>query len=299
MQPTDGLRVDNHKINISNIKDGEVLSYSLALIKGHIFTINTVDSPHSKCNLSLFHEDESSVVSTSEWPVQNSEFKALVDLACGKNHLTFQYGEVTLNLTVNFRKRKSAFHVSPVYIICKGHDGRFQAPSNEDNSIESACQRIATGARLIQCLTAEKLAETNLGRKTFQLDRDISETSPQCLVFHSDLSVDRARAMEAADLWEHLGRELMLSPLGIEQRKFMAFLSCTRYRAGDTGRPWQTHEEMLAMTEAHVALGGGGLALFGTGCLHTWPTRVEDVRQRFLDGTKVDTRHLMDDSCYR
>ena len=30
--------------------------------------------------------------------------------------------------------------------------------------------------------------------------------------------------------------------------------------------------QTLRLTRGHIALGGGGLALFGTGCLWTWPT---------------------------
>ena len=30
-------------------------------------------------------------------------------------------------------------------------------------------------------------------------------------------------------------------------------------------------DQVLAMTKGHIALGGGGLALFGSGCLFCWP----------------------------
>ena len=30
-------------------------------------------------------------------------------------------------------------------------------------------------------------------------------------------------------------------------------------------------DQVLAMTKGHIALGGGGLALFGSGCLYCWP----------------------------
>ncbi len=33
----------------------------------------------------------------------------------------------------------------------------------------------------------------------------------------------------------------------------------------------------------HVALGGGGLALFGVGCLWTWPTHLTQVQARLTD----------------
>lgn len=45
--------------------------------------------------------------------------------------------------------------------------------------------------------------------------------------------------------------------------------------------------------------GGGGLALFGTGSLHTWARNVDEVSQRFTDNRKIDRRKFMDDSAYR
>jgi hypothetical protein len=53
------------------------------------------------------------------------------------------------------------------------------------------------------------------------------------------------------------------------------------------------------MTKGHVALGGGGLALFGSGCLHTWPESLEHVLECFTSQEVVDWKTLMDDSAYR
>nr|CAD7430468.1 unnamed protein product [Timema monikensis] len=150
---------------------------------------------------------------------------------------------------------------------------------------------------LVSCDTAEKLDESGFGRKTFQLENDLNTQAAECTVFHSQLSVEQARRLSPEELWEHLGRELMMSPLGNNNRKFVAFLSCTRYMPN--GKKPGTYEEILSLMEGHVALGGGGLAIFGTGCLHTWPRCVEEVVPRFLNVTPVDTQCLMDDSCFR
>ena len=45
--------------------------------------------------------------------------------------------------------------------------------------------------------------------------------------------------------------------------------------------------------------GGGGLALFGTGNLHTWAASVDEIYRRFTDQRKIDRTKLMDDSAYR
>ncbi|GIY37646.1 uncharacterized protein CEXT_206421, partial [Caerostris extrusa] len=48
-----------------------------------------------------------------------------------------------------------------------------------------------------------------------------------------------------------------------------------------------------------VVNGGGGLALFGSGCLHTWPQDLQEVPWRFGDKRKIDRMNLMDDSANR
>lgn len=113
---------------------------------------------------------------------------------------------------------------------------------------------------------------------------------------YSQLHVDRARQMSQRELWELIGRELMSGPLASRDRKYLAFLSCTRYNGAPNPR---THEDTLSRTQGHAALGGGGLALFGSACLHTWPTCMAQVLPRFLDTTIIDTEQLMDDSNYR
>lgn len=48
-----------------------------------------------------------------------------------------------------------------------------------------------------------------------------------------------------------------------------------------------------------MALGGGGLALFGTACLYTWPEDISQLVERFKNVIPVDRDNFMDDSCYR
>ncbi|XP_012282907.1 putative zinc metalloproteinase YIL108W [Orussus abietinus] len=269
-------------IVVSNLVDGECLSYSLALIRGRAPIL---------CPYVTVRGHKNAI---GQWPIVNGEFRALVDLCRGTNQLELEAGGIRKHLTLIHEPRATRLRVTPVYVICSGHDGYFQGPRCEDRSPESAATRIGLGARLLQTLTAEKLREAGHGRKTFQLERDLD--GAECLVMHSMLHVDRARAMSQRALWELIGRELMTGPLASRDRKYLAFLSCTRYRGAPNPR---THEDTLARTEGHAALGGGGLALFGSACLHTWPTKMSQVLARFLDPTMVDTEQLMDDSNYR
>lgn len=292
---------DNHCIKISNIENGETLCYSLPLIKGEIFTKNGNKCFNCSTGKIMLHHynDNGSLMTATEWHVANSEFKCLVSLLLGRNILVFEYCDTQLKMSLEYHPRRTVLRVTPVYIICQGHDGLFQAPTNVDNTVPSACERIALGARLIQSLTAEKLYESKVGRKTFQLECDLNQSGPECIVFHSHLPVEKARKMDPTELWKHFGSELMISPLGNKDRKFLALLSCTLYNLPKNKELPKTHEDTLSAVEAHVALGGGGLALFGSACLYTWPRHMGEIIPRFLDISRVDTRYFMDDSGYR
>ncbi|XP_017890317.1 putative zinc metalloproteinase YIL108W [Ceratina calcarata] len=270
------------EISVTNLTDGESLCYSLALIRGRASTA---------CSYVIVRNQKNQ---SSEWPIVSGEFRAIVELSRGPNKLELEAASEKKRLLLIYEPRTTRLRVTPVYVICAGHDGCFQGPRREDRSPESAATRIGLGARLLQTLTAEKLREAGYGRKTFQLERDLD--GAECLVMHSMLDVDRARAMNQRELWELIARELMTGPLASKDRKYLAFLSCTRYRGAPNPR---THEDTLARTQGHAALGGGGLALFGSACLHTWPTCMDQVLPRFLDATVIDTEQLMDDSNYR
>jgi len=262
------------------------VTFSLFLIKGCI-KISNINSKCYNTDCNVLSLSNITTNKTSEWPVVKNKFKCLADLSSGENTLILKFCKTSLDIKLHYSPRNTKYCVTPVYIICKGHNGRFQAPNDCDNSVEVACRKIGVGARLIQCLTAQKLYESGYERKTFQLERDLNNPGDECVRFQSSLSVAQARSMGQEELWTYFGREIMSSWLSSSNRNFLAFLSCTQW------------DGAKGVVRAHAALGGGGLALFGTGCLHTWPSVVEDVITCFLDSTPIDTQHLMDDSCYR
>ena len=98
-------------------------------------------------------------------------------------------------------------YVRPVYIICANSDGTFEAPPGEDNSVESAKQRIAFNARILQTFTAEHLFIHGFRRKTFRLEED-DDGNVKVNVFHSKLELNKALCMSGNELYEyfHEGR---------------------------------------------------------------------------------------------
>ena len=80
--------------------------------------------------------------------------------------------------------------------------------------------------------------------------------------------------------------------------KYLVFMSCTRYYPPDDGTEYHAKDAMTYV-KGHTALGGGNMALFGTGSLHTWASDLYEVTERFTDQRIIDGRKFFDDSCGR
>jgi hypothetical protein len=277
-----------HEIIIHNFKPNETVYYDLIIIKGAIRDKQKSTCRESRTDEKIYLELDSTNLS---FKLVDGKFKALVELKSLQNSITLKYCCSIITLDINYSPRATFFSVLPLYIICEGHDGKFQSPPNESNDVGNALRRITLGAKLLQSVVAEKLYEEKQGRKTFRLE-------DSCRVFRSSLNYLKARKMTQEELWTSLGREIVNSDLGHERIKFLSFLSCTKY-CGENCEDNFTHDDIVKLTQAHVALGGGGLALFGTACLYTWPEKLSEVVEKFEDSTTVDRKKFMDDSCYR
>lgn len=273
------------RISVSNHRQKDVLSYSLPLLIGSI----------SSCESELQVENKTEASEVVNWPVINGKFKALVHLVPGENNILLRCGNAESVFTLCYEPLKHKKFVRLVYIKCRDEDGKFQAPENEDNSVTSACRRIALGAQMLQTFTAEMLAEHKLKAKTFRIEED-QNGSPVCHVFTSSLSVNDAQKLKDEELWAHFATELMKSSLRVNNDcKFLGFLSFTRY-SNDLAIEPETYTDILKLMKGHVALGGGGLALFGSACLHMWSQDLKEVAWRFADKRMVDRKNFMDDS---
>lgn len=188
----------SHQIIIANFSDQESVSYSVIKLTGTIAIESCQNC--SNQNARLYKNENPSPIVTK---LLNNIFKFLIELDEGRNYLKIEYGNDTLNLTLDYIPSKSEYAVIPLYVICEGHDGRFQAPEDEDNSVESACSRITLCAKILQSIAAEKLFENSFGRKTFKLDSD-------CKLFKSRLNYLEARNMSQEQLWKTIGKTFFI-----------------------------------------------------------------------------------------
>lgn len=265
-------------IKVNNFEENESVNYRLILIKGSIIKDNAVCN-----NLNGNIDCKANGVSTT-WPVFNGDFKCLAQLTCGENDVMLEYEGICKCFKVNFIVHETDHCVVPIYLIPDGHEGTFQAPKGIDNSISSAVQKIGFGMFMIQTMFAEKLRERDYNRKSFQLEVDIDKNAPFCREFRSRLSFEKAKSLNEEELWEEIGRELMMSELGSVKKKFICFISSTFW------------DGKTVITDP--ALGGGGLALLGSGSIHSWPASILEVVRALTDNRKLESS-LLDNSCFR
>lgn len=190
----------------------------MIIIKGAIRDKQKSTCRESRTDEKIYLELDSTNLS---FKLVDGKFKALVELKSLQNSITLKYCCSIITLDINYSPRATFFSVLPLYIICEGHDGKFQSPPNESNDVGNALRRITLGAKLLQSVVAEKLYEEKQGRKTFRLE-------DSCRVFRSSLNYLKARKMTQEELWTSLGREIVNSDLGHERIKFLSFLSCTK-----------------------------------------------------------------------
>lgn len=109
-------------ITICNLVDGETLTYSLALIRGRAPALCSYITVRGYKNV------------TSEWPIIAGQFRVLVDLARGSNKLELEAGGHKRRFILMYEPRTTRLRVTPVYVICAGHDGYFQVTTNDSRS---------------------------------------------------------------------------------------------------------------------------------------------------------------------
>lgn len=279
-----------HHIHVTNFSSNECITYGTILLKGTISDC---------CSYSVDSLRVKKCGSTKYFPCTDikrchnttGSFKCLIELCPGENAIKIDYCNSTTTIRINYNDsfpKQDCFPIIKLcYVICHGHDGCFQSDRNGDNTVEIGCRKIDVGIQLIQCLMAEKLKEAGFPRKTFQFST--------CQAFQSAMTVDEAHTWSPSRIWNFLAREFVASDIRNEHIKYVGFLACTSF-TGLAKDVDYTDQDIKANTRAHIALGAGDVALFGTGCLYTWPQYVCDAIACFDNKQLVNVNKLMDDS---
>lgn len=231
-----------------------------------------------------------------QWPVVKNEFKLFTFLKHGRNDIVIFSDDEEFSLTVTYIKQEQTRYILPVYIICAESDGTFLSPNNVNNSVEEAVKKIQLNTRLMQTFIAESLWENGFERNTFYLPED-KAGQPTVKIFNSKLKLEDTKSMNPSDLYSYFSKEINSSFPEDPCCKYLCFMSCTRYFPPSD----ETFDKKYIMSyvRGHAALGGGNMALFGTGSFHTWASNLEELYSKFTDTSLIDRSKEFDDSCGR
>jgi hypothetical protein len=259
---------------VENLQQGERLRHGLAFLSGRA----GVES------------GELSVTANGEvhrWPILAGHFKALVPLRDGDNELQLQsaVGGPARTVRLGRDMDPNPKFVRLVWVTAADGDGSFEGPEGSPRDEASARRRLALGGLLMQSFTAESLHLMGHGRRTFRLELE-PDGLPRVETFRSALTLAQARSMTGNALWSHFYGELASLPRRDDSID-LVLMSMTDW------------DGATKTATAHTALGGGRLALFGSGTLYTWPETLDDVVPAWMDARVTDTLVLMDDSAYR
>lgn len=269
-----------HILRVTNYKSGEKVTYQIVLLKGYVTNQNCIKSQQN-----IIVQQEFYSVSPK------NTFKALVKLQEGSNIISLNYCCQTINFELIYEvPRNKRRYVTPLYVVFQGHDGSFQTPAGQPNNPPVAIEKLQLNCQLIQTILAEKLYETHQKHLTFHL------TEPK--IFKSEINIEESHNIDPSELFHKLACEIEKSQYGSPDIKHIAFLSGTQYH-GELYKAGMDYQEVIKITQQYIALGRGGLAVFHTACLYTWPERLQDVIKAFLDETPINKQELLDDSNYR
>ncbi|KXJ14794.1 uncharacterized protein LOC110238383 [Exaiptasia diaphana] len=303
------VKTKEDNIQVLNYTDGETIDYPFVLLECEIR--KPVLSEHSLVDNLASEDFENETVQRDfvlvnteiecrSWPVVDGGFKALLQLNTGDNLIRFKAWVSGLFMEEDFKLTYTPSSltrfVRVVYIKCSDSEGSFQAPNGVVNDVDMATKKLAFNARLLQTFTAQDMHRHGFGHRTFRLEEDCMG-KPVINIFTSSLTSVDALKMTGGQLYDKFSLELSKSNLNDPLCKFWTFMSFTHYDppAADLFNDKDIH----LYVKGHTALGGGQLALFGTGNLHTWASETDELMSCFTNTKMIDRRYLFDDSSRR
>ncbi|EDX16615.1 GD24818 [Drosophila simulans] len=248
-----------HSIEVEQPLASERLEHSLLLVKGRLVP-KCSTARQLKAILDLpEHLSQEQLTQLSA----GGEFKLLFDLEQANREeeeeeesaclLELRSCTATRTISFSYRPRRSSYRVQPLYLLCQDEE-KTPAQQHEVHSL------IDLNMRLVQSIYAHKLHAAGFPNRTFTLNG-------KCCAFRSQLTRKQALAKSEDELWHHFAGEIIACPQWGHQLllKFVAFVGCTRYNgdavvaSGDS-----SYASIRRHLKGHAALGGGGLALFGS-----------------------------------
>lgn len=256
-------------LDIENLEPGCLVRHPLIILRG--------TTPDAEIEAGL------SGGNLAKFPALDNHFTACVQLKAGTNKVLVKSGQRSVTLRVDYRPATTTYKVRPVFLTAADEEPTFMGMQGTD--VAEVKQRFSMALMLIQAFTAELMREAGYGVQTFALDYD-KDGLAEIKFIRSLESGDALRQRDGNNLWSMFYDKLS-NQFDYGHEKVIALMGFTRYDAA------------TKKVSGHTALGGGALALFGSGSMRFWPKSVADIPKVFTDITRVKSDEMFDDSAYR
>ncbi len=261
---------------VTNFRDGQVVRYPVILLAGRT-------GAGSATAVTVVNESSKRNTRRMAGLAGGGAFKALAELVPGRNRLDVRCGQGETKLTLVYKPAESDHVVRVFYWTDSTRATAFQSPDPNDR--QDWRGKLDTAMKLLQCFTAERMNNIDLGRRTFNLEFDDAGRVKVHLL-RGAATAREYRKMTGLELYAAAGTELRVQ-YPSRTAKNLVVAAFTRFDA-KAGRAL-----------AHTALGGGDLALFGGGNLFTWPDCLAGAQAAFMDASRVDRAKFFSDSAGR
>lgn len=278
-------------------------------------------------NLIISHHHDNFPSTT--WPVSDSHFKALVHLTPGPNRIRLEFTSPKLaardsssvphasSILVNYLPMVNAPPLQLVILLAKDSPETYDAVpervQREGNGLETAVRKFRMAAYLWQAFTGEQMHRNGFGRRCFRFeeewqtgsltsrDRETGQMRNEAKVhiIRTERTVAELRDLEVAQQYEKAQRSGDLFTIALDAVK-AHFKPLPGQKQHVSVLLLDTHwDKQVKTIRGHAALGGGNgeiqLAIFGSHCLQSYPSSIEEVVPALSDCTRTNTDYIAND----
>lgn len=263
-------------IRVVNHQDGSTIRYPVPLLRG-------VLGGESLDRMTITNTSSDRDTRRLEAVVHKGRFKGLAELVPGRNELLLAAGKHEKRFVLHYRPQTNPYVVRIIYHTDKS--GQTDYMTQLDDDPQNYAEKLDTAMKLMQTFTAERMADMGFGRVTFNLELDDRGK----VIVHTvkgDHPAEHYYGMKGNQWFDHLRRSLE-KEFSYETGINVVLPAYTRF------------DPETKRLRGHTALGGGAMALFGSGGLFTWPNNLADVARAFGDARTMDPEKVCDDSAGR
>ena len=261
------------------------------------------------------------------WPVCDGHFKALVHLSPGPNRLRLDFMSPKLrdstntthssSILINYLPMVNAPPLQLVVLLGKDSPGTYDAVperiQREGNGLETAVRKFRMAAYLWQVFTGEQMHRNGFGRRCFRFEEEWQTGSltyrdretgtmrneAKIHIVRTEKTVAELRDLDRAQQYEGAKNNGDLFTIAMDAVKGY-FKPLSGQKQYVSVLLLDTHwDKQVKTIRGHAALGGGGgeiqLAIFGSHCLQSYPTSIEEVVPAMSDCTRTDTNFVAND----